>query len=128
MLTYIDNMYIVLDVFPIEKTYHLWDKILVGPPSLPLFAGIAILKQLRTVFLSTEFNDTIMVLAESFNEIDIEKCIQSAMSMCKVTPPSVLFRVHDPNSKSEPSKNEEVCVHKANSKLYLSVAGRCINH
>ncbi|CAG8617058.1 3661_t:CDS:10 [Paraglomus brasilianum] len=94
-------------VFPIEKTYHLWDKILVGPPSLPLFAGIAILKQLRTVFLSTEFNDTIMVLAESFNEIDIEKCIQSAMSMCKVTPPSVLFRVHDPNSKSEPSNNEE---------------------
>jgi hypothetical protein len=97
-----------LDVFPLEKTYRIWDKILVGPPSLPLFTGIAILKQLRNVFLTTEFNEAIMVLSDSFADVDIEKCLQSAMSMCKVTPPSVLYRVHDPLSKLEPSKNEEV--------------------
>ncbi|CAB5395590.1 unnamed protein product [Rhizophagus irregularis] len=44
-------------VFPLDKTYHLWDKILVGPPSLPLFIGISILRQLREMLLKSEFND-----------------------------------------------------------------------
>ncbi|RIA85387.1 hypothetical protein C1645_781994 [Glomus cerebriforme] len=82
-------------VFPLEKTYHLWDKILVGPPSLPLFIGISILRQLREMLIKSEFNDC-DTFSESFPDVDIEKCIQSALSMCKVTPPSVIYRVHEP--------------------------------
>ncbi|CAI2169637.1 3137_t:CDS:10 [Funneliformis geosporum] len=82
-------------VFPLDKTYHLWDKILVGPPSLPLFTGISILRQLRDLLLQSEFNEC-LAFAESFPDVDIEKCIQSALSMCKVTPPSVIYRVHEP--------------------------------
>ncbi|CAB4391474.1 unnamed protein product [Rhizophagus irregularis] len=82
-------------VFPLDKTYHLWDKILVGPPSLPLFIGISILSQLREMLLKSEFNDC-DTFSESFPDVDIEKCIQSALSMCKVTPHSVIYRVHEP--------------------------------
>ncbi|KAI7865477.1 rab-GTPase-TBC domain-containing protein [Spinellus fusiger] len=81
-------------VFPLDKIYHLWDKLLVGPSSLPLFAGIAILRQIRDMLLTCEFNDCITLFSESFPKVDIEKCVQSAMSMCKITPPSVMRRVH----------------------------------
>ncbi|CAJ0749559.1 21924_t:CDS:10 [Entrophospora sp. SA101] len=74
-------------VLPLEKTYHLWDKLLVGPPSLSLFAGISIVRQLRDDLLKSDFNECLQ-FAETFPDVDIEKCIQSALSMCKVTPPS----------------------------------------
>ncbi|KAI8099653.1 rab-GTPase-TBC domain-containing protein [Halteromyces radiatus] len=82
-------------VFPLDKIYHLWDKLLVGPSSLPLFAGIAILRQIRDMLLSCEFNDCIVLISDSFPKVDIEKCVQNAMSMCKVTPPSVSARIYD---------------------------------
>ncbi|CAO3617771.1 unnamed protein product [Cunninghamella echinulata] len=85
-------------VFSLDKIYHLWDKFLVGPSSLPLFAGIAILRQIRDVLLTREFNDCI-VLINDIPKIDIEKCVQHAMSMCKVTPLSVSTRIHDENDK-----------------------------
>ncbi|KAI8636789.1 rab-GTPase-TBC domain-containing protein [Parasitella parasitica] len=53
-------------VFPLDKIYHLWDKLLVGPSSLPLFAGIAILRQIRDTLLSYEFNDCIVLFSDSF--------------------------------------------------------------
>ena len=78
------------DVFPLDKVYHLWDKFMVGPPSLPLFVGVAILRQIRDDLLKYEFNGCISLFSEHFPKIDIEKCIQSAMNMCKVTPPSIV--------------------------------------
>jgi hypothetical protein len=83
----------------LDKIYHLWDKLLVGPSSLPLFAGIAILRQIRTMILACEFNDCLVLISDSFPKVDIEKCVQNAMSMCKVTPPSVSARIHDHDSK-----------------------------
>ncbi|KAI9497994.1 rab-GTPase-TBC domain-containing protein [Zychaea mexicana] len=77
-------------VFPLDKVYHLWDKFMVGPPSLPLFVGVAILRQIRDELLKYEFNGCISLFSEHFPKIDIEGCIQSAMKMCKVTPPSVV--------------------------------------
>lgn len=91
---------IAVDVFPLDKIYHLWDKLLVGPSSLPLFAGIAILRQIRTMILACEFNDCLVLISDSFPKVDIEKCVQNAMSMCKVTPPSVSARIHDHDSKT----------------------------
>ncbi|ORE03284.1 RabGAP/TBC [Rhizopus microsporus var. microsporus] len=92
-------------VFPLDKIYHLWDKLLVGPSSLPLFAGIAILRQIRDTLLTYEFNDCIVLFSDSFPKVDIEKCVQSALNMCKVTPPSITTRVH--GLKVEHKKNKE---------------------
>lgn len=79
----------------------MWDKLLVGPSSLPLFAGIAILRQIRDTLLSYEFNDCIVLFSDSFPKVDIEKCVQSALNMCKVTPPSISTRVHGPENYND---------------------------
>jgi hypothetical protein len=91
----------------LDKIYHLWDKLLVGPSSLPLFAGIAILRQIRETLLSYEFNDCIVLFSDSFPKVDIEKCVQSALNMCKVTPPSISSRVHGPDHDSDDSDTAE---------------------
>lgn len=101
MYPYLINVFILLDVFPLDKIYHLWDKLLVGPDSLPLFAGIAILRQIRETLLSYEFNDCIVLFSDSFPKVDIEKCVSSALTMCKVTPPSISARVHGPADQVE---------------------------
>ncbi|KAJ3340128.1 hypothetical protein HDU93_007353 [Gonapodya sp. JEL0774] len=44
-------------VFNLEKVYHLYDKFLVGPPSLPLFFGVAILAQTKDTIMVREFNE-----------------------------------------------------------------------
>ncbi|CAO3626481.1 unnamed protein product [Cunninghamella blakesleeana] len=91
-------------VFSLDKIYHLWDKFLVGPSSLPLFAGIAILRQMRDVLLTREFNDCIVIIND-IPKVDIEKCVQQALSMCKITPPSVSTRMDEENT-SHPNGND----------------------
>ncbi|KAF9575269.1 hypothetical protein EC968_003621 [Mortierella alpina] len=86
-------------IFPLDKIYHLWDKILVGPSSLPLFVGIAILQQFRSQLLQSEFNEAIGIFSESFPEMDIEKCIETALAMCRVTPPSTCWLSYDQESR-----------------------------
>ncbi|KAG0369896.1 rab-GTPase-TBC domain-containing protein [Gamsiella multidivaricata] len=86
-------------IFPLDKIYHLWDKILVGPSSLPLFAGIAILQQFRQELLRSEFNEAIGIFSESFPEMDIEKCIETALAMCRITPPSTCWLSYDKESR-----------------------------
>ncbi|KAF9431168.1 hypothetical protein BGZ94_007619 [Podila epigama] len=86
-------------IFPLDKIYHLWDKILVGPSSLPLFVGIAILQQFRQELMRSEFNEAISIFSESFPEMDIEKCIEAALSMCRVTPPSTCWLSYDSESR-----------------------------
>ncbi|ORZ08841.1 rab-GTPase-TBC domain-domain-containing protein [Lobosporangium transversale] len=86
-------------IFPLDKVYHLWDKILVGPSSLPLFVGIAILQQFRQQLLRSEFNEAISIFSESFPGMDIEKCIETALAMCRVTPPSTCWLSYDQESR-----------------------------
>ncbi|KAI7883450.1 hypothetical protein K492DRAFT_205415 [Lichtheimia hyalospora FSU 10163] len=92
-------------VFPLDKVYHLWDKFVVGPASLPLFVGVAILRQIRDDLLKYEFNGCISLFSENFPKIDIERCIQSAMNMCKVTPPSIVAM--QPISPSPTTKSQQ---------------------
>lgn len=112
------NMFYI-DVFPLDKIYHLWDKLLVGPSSLPLFAGIAILRQIRDTLLGYEFNDCIVLFSDSFPKVDIEKCVQSALNMCKVTPPSISARVHGPDSDTSDSMQDRKEVNDNNNVTYL---------
>jgi len=46
-----------LDVFPLHKILHLWDKLLLGNSSFPLCIGLAILQQLRDMLLESGFNE-----------------------------------------------------------------------
>ncbi|CAG8438316.1 3709_t:CDS:10 [Acaulospora colombiana] len=103
----------VYDSYDKESEKETDRQILVGPPSLPLFAGISILRQLRDSLINSEFNDCIMIFSESFPDVDIEKCIQSALSMFKVTPPSVYYRVHEPRAASDKPSNYENQNHTA---------------
>ena len=53
-----------LDVFPLHKIYHLWDTLLLGNTSFPLFAGLGILIQLRSELLNSGFNECIMMFSD----------------------------------------------------------------
>ncbi len=60
-------LYIVipLDVFPLNKIYHLWDTLLLGNPSFPLFAGLSILAHLRTeLFATSDFSECITMFSD----------------------------------------------------------------
>ena len=47
-----------------NKIYHIWDTLLLGNCSFPLFVGLAILHQLRADLLSYSFNDCILTFSD----------------------------------------------------------------
>ena len=53
-----------VDVFPLDKVYHLWDTLLLGNSSFPLFVGVSILVQLRNELLTYDFNECIMMFSD----------------------------------------------------------------
>lgn len=55
---------IFADVFPLHKIFHLWDKLLLGDSSYPLFIGLAVLQQLRDTLLSSGFNECILLFSD----------------------------------------------------------------
>ena len=57
-------IHIILDVFPLNKIYHLWDTLLLGNSSFPIFAGLSILTQLRSELFSFDFSDSIMMFSD----------------------------------------------------------------
>jgi len=76
-------------VFPLDKIYMLWDKVLTGKPSLPLFIGAAIVIQLRSEILNGDFDESIMLLSE-LNAINIDKCLEKAQLYLRMTPKSII--------------------------------------
>jgi len=57
-----------------DKILRLFDHLLVGPPSLPLYVGIAILRQLRGTLLAAGFNESIMIFSDT-PDVDISACL-----------------------------------------------------
>ncbi|KAL5477249.1 hypothetical protein EMCRGX_G024018 [Ephydatia muelleri] len=82
-------------VLPMNKIYHIWDTLLLGNCSFPLFVGLAILHQLRADLLSYSFNDCILTFSD-LPDVDIQLCIQDSIHFFRVTPPSAYFREHEP--------------------------------
>lgn len=81
-------------VLPLHKIFHLWDKLLLGDASFPLFIGVSILQQLRDTLLSSGFNECILLFSD-LPEVDIEQCVTDSISIYCVTPRSITFRTHE---------------------------------
>ncbi|XP_059060026.1 TBC domain-containing protein kinase-like protein [Achroia grisella] len=78
-------------VFPLHKIVHLWDALLVEGPSLPLFMGVGILRQLRDTLLASGFNECILLFSD-LPEIDIGECVKESIDMCRSSPRSISYR------------------------------------
>ncbi|XP_050532151.1 TBC domain-containing protein kinase-like protein isoform X2 [Daktulosphaira vitifoliae] len=81
-------------VFPLHKIFHLWDKLLLGDSSYPLFVGFSILNQLRNTLLNSGFNECILLFSD-LPEVDIEKCVTESCKFHDSTPRSITFRKHE---------------------------------
>jgi len=101
-------------VFPLHRIFHLWDKLLLGDSSYPLFVGLSILAQFRDTLLNSGFNECILLFSD-LPEVDIEKCVAESSKFYDATPRSITFRKyelrvekreHDPCLAYELLKNE----------------------
>lgn len=81
-------------VFPLHKIFHLWDKLLLGDSSYPLFVGLSILTQLRGTLLNSGFNECILLFSD-LPEVDIEKCVLESSKFSDATPRSITFRKYE---------------------------------
>lgn len=88
-------------VFPLHKIFHLWDKLLLGDASFPLYVGLAILQQLRDTLLPSGFNECILLFSD-LPEVDIEKCVNTSIDLYCNTPRSITYRSHELPSKHRP--------------------------
>ncbi|KAH8270948.1 hypothetical protein KR044_003420, partial [Drosophila immigrans] len=80
-------------VFPLHKILHLWDKLMLGDSSYPLFIGVAILKQLKSTLLSSGFNECILLFSD-LPDIVMENCVIESQKMYECTPKSITHRQH----------------------------------
>ncbi|XP_075234514.1 TBC domain-containing protein kinase-like protein isoform X2 [Lycorma delicatula] len=87
-------------VFPLQKIFHLWDKLLLGDASFPLYVGLAILQQLRDTLLSSGFNECILLFSD-LPEVDIERCVTNSIDLYCSTPRSVTYRSHELHSMTK---------------------------
>ncbi|OQV14537.1 TBC domain-containing protein kinase-like protein [Hypsibius exemplaris] len=95
-------------VFPLHKIFHLWDQLLLGDESFPLFIGLSLLTQLRSQLLSCGFNECILLFSD-FPDLDIQQCLNRAKDMFNVTPKCATFRNHARNvSVSKKDSDSEV--------------------
>lgn len=80
-------------VFPLHKILHLWDKLILGDSSYPLFIGISILKQLKTTLMESGFNECILLFSD-LPDIVIGDIVNESQEMYDKTPKSVCYRKH----------------------------------
>ncbi|XP_054260034.1 TBC domain-containing protein kinase-like protein [Macrosteles quadrilineatus] len=92
-------------VFPLHKIFHLWDKLLLGDASFPLYVGLAILQQLRDTLLSSGFNECILLFSD-LPEVDIERCVTDCIELYCSTPRSVTHREHELQNTNKSANTE----------------------
>lgn len=80
-------------MFPLHKIIHLWDKLILGDNSYPLFVGISVLQQLKNTLLASDFNECILLFSD-LPDIVMETCVVATQRMYASTLPSIAFRKH----------------------------------
>uniref|UniRef100_A0A1B0GKB9 TBC domain-containing protein kinase-like protein n=2 Tax=Lutzomyia longipalpis TaxID=7200 RepID=A0A1B0GKB9_LUTLO len=78
-------------VFPLHKIIHLWDKLMLGDHSYPLFIGISVLKQLKSTLLVSGFNECILLFSD-LPDIVMETCVIDSQKLYMSTPKSLAYR------------------------------------
>lgn len=76
-----------------HKIIHLWDKLILGDNSYPLFIGISILQQLKTTLLNSCFNECILLFSD-LPDIVMETCVVESHKMYLTTSKSITYRKH----------------------------------
>nr|CAD7393109.1 unnamed protein product [Timema cristinae] len=94
-------------VFPLHKIFHLWDKLLLGDASFPLYIGLSILEQLRDTLLESGFNECILLFSD-LPEIDIERCVTNSIELYCSTPRSVTYRQHELSLTTSDSERSQL--------------------
>lgn len=97
------NIISLADVFPLHKIIHLWDKLILGDNSYPLFVGISVLQQLKNALLASGFNECILLFSD-LPDIVMETCMVSSQRMYTSTPKSISFRQHVLHGCDEPGE------------------------
>lgn len=110
-------------VFPLHKIYHLWDTLLLGNSSFPLYIGVAILQQLRTQLLTYGFNECILLFSD-MPEIDIERCVHDSIKIFQSSPKSVATRQYDGEQITSSSEKQQEITNSKNKtgKKFLTVS------
>lgn len=99
-------------IFPLAKIFHLWDTLLLGSAAFPLCVGAAILKQLRSILLASDFNECILLFSE-LPEINMAKCVADSLETYRNTPPSCMYREHASEEKNEEEEKEGLEMRKS---------------
>lgn len=132
-----------LDVFPLNKIFHLWDMLLLGCSSFPLCIGVAILTQLKTLLAKADFNECILLFSELPGtecgtsqsttfilflclEIDIERCVRASIDIFTLTPRSCMYREHASDQSIYQINNDLVSVERLG--YVRSFTWSCLGH
>jgi len=107
-------------VFPLHKIFQLWDTMLLGNSSFPLFVGVAILKQLREQLLSFGFNECILLFSD-MPEIDIAQCVLDSIKMFCSTPKSCSYRQHAGEKNNRKSSRAQMVGRSSSSSRLRSL-------
>ncbi|XP_059486518.1 TBC domain-containing protein kinase-like protein [Neocloeon triangulifer] len=112
-------------VFPLHKILPLWDRLLLGDSSFPLFIGLAILRQLRDTLLSSGFNECILLFSD-LPDIDIGKCTTDSVALYCATPKSATFREHSLKTEilDTPMDVEAQSIAELKAELCPRISGR----
>lgn len=75
---------------PLDRTEVIWDTLIAGPPSLPMFFYIAVFLQLdQQISLESIGLEKICTVLSNFPDIDLDKCRSDALRFAVATPISL---------------------------------------
>lgn len=115
-------------VFPLEKIFVIWNKLLVNDSTFPLFIGLGILWQLKVNLMSFGFNECILLFSD-LPDINIDKCLEEAERLARRTPKSGPTRQYAQipldinNPRPLPDKPQQKLAHIRNNKSF-SITGQ----
>ena len=82
---------------PLDKVCRLFDTLLLGKPSLPLFVAVALMQQLRPLLVPLDFNKCVAAFAD-MPAIDIDLCVRQTREFAVRTPAALML---DTRSKTD---------------------------
>ena len=92
---------------PLDKVYQLFDTLLLGKPSLPLFVAVALMQQLRPLLVPLDFNKCVAAFA-NMPTIDMDVCIRQTREFAVRTPGALMLDTRSKTDREFEPTPEEV--------------------